>query len=170
MPDSLLDLLKLVLLVLLYLFFGRVLWAVWSEVRNPATLRNNPDPTPAATPFPASAAPTPAMGERRELRPVKGRGELPARLTIIEPKERRGTAYAINSTLSVGRDPDNTIHIDDAYLSGHHARVSMTDSGVVVHDLTSRNGTFLNGTRLTEPRPVRIGDRIQIGYTVFEAQ
>jgi pSer/pThr/pTyr-binding forkhead associated (FHA) protein len=110
------------------------------------------------------------MGERRELRPVKGRGELPARLAIIEPKDRRGTAYAINGTLSIGRDVDNTVPIDDAYLSGHHARISLTDGGVIVHDLSSRNGTFLNGTRLTEPRPLRIGDRIQIGYTVFEAQ
>ena len=36
MPDSVLDILKLVLLVLLYLFFARVLFAVWSEVRQPA--------------------------------------------------------------------------------------------------------------------------------------
>ena len=40
MPDSVLDILKLVLLVMLYLFFARVLFAVWSEVRQPANARN----------------------------------------------------------------------------------------------------------------------------------
>ena len=39
MTDQVLDILKLVLLALLYLFFARVLWAVWSEVRQPADAR-----------------------------------------------------------------------------------------------------------------------------------
>ena len=41
---------------------------------------------------------------------------------------------------------------------------------MIVDDLGSRNGTYLNGARITEPRTVKVGDRIQIGYTVFEAQ
>ena len=48
MPDSALDILKMVLLVMLYLFFARVLWAVWSEVRQPANVRQSTD-----APFPA---------------------------------------------------------------------------------------------------------------------
>ena len=41
---------------------------------------------------------------------------------------------------------------------------------MIVDDLASRNGTYLNGSRIAEPRTVKVGDRIQIGYTVFEAQ
>ena len=165
MPDSVLDILKLVLLVMLYLFFARVLFAVWSEVRQPANARGVIEQPPLMPVAPAPAA------ERRELKPMKGRGTVPGRLVVLEPKQKRGTAYAISGVIGIGREPDNTIPIvDDTYLSGHHAKVSAADGRVIVDDLGSRNGTYLNGARITEPRTVKVGDRIQIGYTVFEAQ
>jgi len=96
---------------------------------------------------------------------------VPARLVVLEPKERRGTAFAVTGEVGVGREADNTIVItDDEYISGHHARVSTVDGHVVVDDLGSRNGTYLNGARLTQRHTVRPGDRIQVGYTVLEAQ
>jgi hypothetical protein len=165
MPDSVLDILKLVLLVMLYLFFARVLFAVWSEVRQPANVRGPIEQPPMMPVAPAPAA------DRRELKPMKGRGGVPARLVVLEPKDKRGTAYAISGVIGIGREPDNTIAIaDDSYLSGHHAKVSAAGGQVIVDDLASRNGTYLNGSRITESRSVKVGDRIQIGYTVFEAQ
>ena len=165
MPDSVLDILKLVLLVMLYLFFARVLFAVWSEVRQTANVADR------------SSSHRPSRSRRRrqrrtrDLKPMKGRGAVPARLVVLEPKHKRGTAYAISGVIGIGREADNTIAIaDDSYLSGHHAKVSLADGRVIVDDLASRNGTYLNGTRITEPRTVKVGDRIQIGYTVFEAQ
>ena len=163
MPDSVLDILKLVLLVMLYLFFARVLFAVWSEVRQPANART-------VEPPPVMPAPAP-VSERRELKPMKGRGGMPGRLVVLEPKDKRGNAYTISGVIGIGREPDNTIAItDDTYLSGHHAKVSVAGGQVIVDDLASRNGTYLNGTRITDSRSVKVGDRIQIGYTVFEAQ
>jgi pSer/pThr/pTyr-binding forkhead associated (FHA) protein len=41
---------------------------------------------------------------------------------------------------------------------------------VVIDDLGSTNGTYLNGTRLFQQHTVHVGDRIQVGYTVLEAQ
>jgi hypothetical protein len=168
MPDSALDILKLVLLVLLYLFFARVLWAVWSEVRQPAATRGQADFSHAAAPAPPAAAVH--GGDRRDVKAARGRNAVPARLVVLEPKDRRNTAYALDGTLSIGREPDNSIVLADTYLSGHHATITRTDAGVSVTDLGSRNGTFLNGMRLTEVRPLKVGDRLQIGYTVFEAQ
>jgi FHA domain len=165
MPDSALDILKLVLLILLYLFFARVLWAVWSEVRQPANARGAIDHAPMPTPAGS------ASSGSHEPRAAKGRGVTPARLVVLEPKERKGTAFSIIGTIGIGREPDNAIRIiDDAYISGHHATVSLVGDGVVVDDLGSRNGTYLNGTKLSDRRSVRIGDRIQVGYTVLEAQ
>ncbi len=165
MPDPVLDILKLVLLALLYLFFARVLWAVWSEVRQPA----NAPAAPASSPT-SPAGSSPKSG-KRTTKPPKGRGTLPARLLILEPKERRGTTFAVTGTVSIGRDGDNTVQItDDSFISSHHARVSIAGVHVVVDDLGSTNGTFLNGTRLTVQRTVHIGDRIQLGNTVLEAQ
>ncbi len=90
---------------------------------------------------------------------------------ILEPKERRGTTFAITAHVGIGRDPENTIVItDDEYISGHHARISIAEGNVVIDDLGSRNGTYLNATRLAQRHTVHPGDRIQIGYTVLEAQ
>src|SRR5690606_1172302 len=72
MTDQALDILKLVLLALLYLFFARVLWAVWSEVRQPANARQQAD-TPAPAPVPPTAAPGPGRRDVREPKPPKGR-------------------------------------------------------------------------------------------------
>lgn len=176
MTDQVLDILKLVLLALLYLFFARVLWAVWSEVRQPANARNGAEVRPyvAPSPSPATTAPAPAdeaPAGRRRTKPAKGRGGTPARLVVLEPKERRGTAFGIEEAVSIGRESDNTIVItDDAYISSKHARVSRADGFVVVDDLNSRNGTYLNGAKLTQRHTVNTGDRIQVGYTVLEAQ
>jgi pilus assembly protein CpaF len=50
--------------------------------------------------------------------------------------------------LVVGKSPEADVHIDDPYLSGLHARFFLDDSAqVVVEDLGSRNGTYLNGKR-----------------------
>jgi len=169
MTDQVLDILKLVLLALLYLFFARVLWAVWSEVRQPANIRGATDfsqPTPTSTTSPAQPKPG-----RRATKAARGKGDVPGRLTILEPKERRGTAFAISADVGIGRDADNTIVITgDSYISARHARISLTEGFVIVEDLGSRNGTYLNGTRLTQPHTVHPGDRIQVGYTVLEAQ
>ena len=90
---------------------------------------------------------------------------------ILEPKERRGTTFAIGAEVGIGRDADNTIMIiGDSYISGRHARISRAEGYVIVEDLGSRNGTYLNGTKLTQRHSVHRGDRIQVGYTVLEAQ
>ncbi len=169
MTDQVLDILKLVLLALLYLFFARVLWAVWSEVRQPASTRGVIDQQPHSAPTPAGGQPLPPG--KRAVKPGKGRGATPARLVVIEPKERRGATFAIGAAISVGRETDNTIVIsDDSYISGHHARIWLADDRVLVDDLGSKNGTYLNGARIVQQRTVHTGDRIQIGYTVLEAQ
>jgi pSer/pThr/pTyr-binding forkhead associated (FHA) protein len=163
MNDEALDILKLVLLAMLYLFFARVLWAVWSEVRQPADARRAVEYVP---PMPSQ----PTTG-RRDAKPAKGRRGTPARLVVLEPKERKGTVFAIADAVGIGRDEGNTIQIlGDDYISGQHATVSLDDSHVVVDDLGSKNGTYLNGARLTKRHTVHAGDRIQIGLTVLEAQ
>lgn len=174
MTDQVLDILKLVLLALLYLFFARVLWAVWSEVRQPVgNARHVSDYTPAASSLPGSTSDTDPTGRRRP-KPNKGRGGVPARLVVLEPKVRAGATFAIGTAttgISIGRDADNIIVItDDAFISSHHARITPTGGTVVVEDLGSKNGTYLNGARLSSRRTLSIGDRVQLGYTVLEAQ
>lgn len=167
MTEQVLDILKLALLALLYLFFARVLWAVWSEVRRPIATTDLPraiDPTPAGPARPVAPG-------RRAVKPPAGRKGIPARLAIIDPPASRGVIYAVGEPITFGREADNSVVLaDDTFVSGHHARVARVGDEVILDDLGSRNGTFLNGARVTLQHRVSIGDRIQIGYTVLEAQ
>ena len=173
MTEQVLDILKLVLLALLYLFFGRVLWAVWSEVRTPANSRNAAvGPAPAVDPSsPTVAAVRPDSRKRREIRPPKGRAGRAARLVVLEPKVARGQAYALNREITIGRDAKCTITIpDDTFVSSLHARIFEHEGQPVLEDLGSTNGSYLNGSKVAGIKLLHPGDRVQIGYTVLEAQ
>lgn len=158
MTDQLLGILKIALLALLYLFFARVLWTVWTEVRGP---RGGHVPVAAAGAAPRPAGPTPGKGKRGTV----------GRLVVIEPKQRKGQAYAVHQEMTMGRSEGCTMSIpDDTFMSQVHARVFVSDGKVYVEDLASTNGSYLNGNRLTATQPLRRGDRLQVGNTVLEAQ
>ena len=183
MTDQALNVLKLILLGLLYLFFARVLWAVWSEVRVPkgrtveqAQVHNQRAAATQAAPRPvmagAAAAPAAAPAPAKQSKPKKGKRGKPAqRLVILEPKHRRGTSVALGNEITLGRDPNCTITIDDdSYVSQLHTRFYDNDGQPMVEDLGSTNGTFHNGNRLLGARLLHPGDRVQVGITVIEAQ
>lgn len=175
MSEAQLNILNYALLALLYLFFARVLWAVWSEVRGPrAGVRQPQAATHArvATPDPTAPAGRPAASAPRN--PAKGlrakRG-TPSRLVVLEPKVRKGSAYPITGEVTFGRAATCSIGLpDDTFASQLHARVFLRDATVWVEDLGSTNGTHLNGARLSAPMQLAVGDRVQIGSTIFEAQ
>ena len=62
-----------------------------------------------------------------------------------------------------GREDDAVIWIDDAAVSRRHARIVIDESGAVLEDLGSKNGTSLRGRRLQSPAKLTDGDRIVIG-------
>ena len=79
-------------------------------------------------------------------------------------------AYEVKSLgVSIGRGDDMDIVIDNVSVSRRQARVEMTAAGQwVVSDLNSANGTFVNGQRLTAPRPLTRGDEISFGkFSLF---
>jgi hypothetical protein len=189
MTDQVLNILKFVLLGLLYLFFARVLWAVWSEVRTPtrrpvagtprAAMPNPNAPTAAAVrPAAPGVAPTPIgtpkpSAKRDKKKRSAGRGARPraTRLVMLEPKERRGVAINLGGEITIGRDASCTITIDDdAYISTLHLRFYDYEGQPMVEDLGSTNGTFHNGTKLNGAKLLHPGDRVQVGTTVIEAQ
>ena len=165
MTDQVLDLLKFVLLGLLYLFFARVLWAVWSEVRTPTRRPVASGPRPAA---PTTRPAAPAPSRRQAKKQPKGRA---SRLVVLEPRSRRGLTVGLTSDVTLGREPGCTITIDDdAYVSQLHLRVFDHGGQPMVEDLGSTNGTFHNGAKLVGTKLLHPGDRIQVGTTVIEAQ
>ncbi len=103
--EPLLGILKYVLLALLYVFFARVLWAVWSEVRAPQGGINVQARAVAPT-DPTVAAPAPVTSPppgKRAVRASKGRRGNIGRFVVIEPKLTKGTVYAIGDETTIGR-------------------------------------------------------------------
>lgn len=159
MPDSLLTILKFCFLALLYLFFIRVLRAVWAEVSG-RTLA-----------VPAAAPARPQRGWAGATRGGgNGRGGGGSRLKVIEPADQKGQSYDLGDELTVGRAGGCQITLDDTYVSQLHARVFRRESQLYVEDLGSTNGTYLNRKKVTAPIAIRKGDRLQIGKTVMELQ
>ncbi|HEV8614517.1 MAG TPA: FHA domain-containing protein [Methylomirabilota bacterium] len=79
-------------------------------------------------------------------------------------------AYELSSlAVNIGRGEDMDIAIDNVSVSRRQARIQMTPSGQwIVEDLSSANGTFVNGKRLTEPRLLSRGDEISFGkFSLF---
>ena len=159
MPDSLLTILKVIFLGLLYLFFLRVLRAVWIELREPKTVQ-------VAASAPASAEPAP---------PAKGRGRRQRRqkgsecLVVLEPPSRKGQVYELGDELTVGRAMGCGVALpDDTFVSQLHARVFRHNGSLYVEDLGSTNGTFLNRKQLSAAAALRKGDRLQVGKTILE--
>lgn len=69
----------------------------------------------------------------------------------------------------VGRSPAAILRIDDPYTSSEHAKITWTGSKWRLRDLGSRNGTFVDGNRLTPGQAVSIGIGSKIGFGADEA-
>src|SRR6266700_8112480 len=63
---------------------------------------------------------------------------------------------------TIGRVEDNTFQIPEPSVSSHHCEVLLKGSDVVVHDLNSTNGTFINGEKVTES-PIKPGQILRLG-------
>jgi len=101
----------------------------------------------------------------QQERPDPSSGAVQATLTILTGTNP-GAVYKLEApSLVIGRSADAGIPLNDRGLSRRHAQVMRLPDGFYVEDLGSTNGTFFNGERLTSPRKLENGCRIQIGET-----
>jgi hypothetical protein len=77
-----------------------------------------------------------------------------------------GIAYDLMDGATLGRG-DVEIKLEDPFASSRHARISRQGHVVVIEDLGSTNGTYLNEQPLSGPQPLHPGDRIRIGDSEF---
>src|SRR5215217_8716760 len=79
----------------------------------------------------------------------------------------KGSAYELGEeALSVGRDSTNVVRLADSLLSRRHCRVERADDRLVLTDLESLNGTFVNGRPVRE-HALSDGDRVAVGESCF---
>jgi pSer/pThr/pTyr-binding forkhead associated (FHA) protein len=65
---------------------------------------------------------------------------------------------------TVGRDAASTVCINDASVSRHHARITVSDDAVMLEDLKSKNGTQVMGQAITVPTRLTDGDEVEFGH------
>lgn len=87
-------------------------------------------------------------------------------LVLIRGPQAGRTFPLDKPSLTFGRDPRNDAVIDHPQVSRRHARIARQSNAWVIEDLESTNGTFVNGTRLTEPRALTQGDTIELSEAV----
>jgi pSer/pThr/pTyr-binding forkhead associated (FHA) protein len=155
--------LEYVFLALLYLFFLRVVRAVWVELKEPRVV-----PATAGTTDPAKA---PAAAPKPTPKGTgKGRG-TPQRLVVVDPDQSRGATYPLGDEITIGRAAGCAVPLtSDNFVSQVHARIFRRGKEYRVEDLGSTNGTMVNGRRMNGAVPLRRGDHLQVGRSVLELQ
>jgi len=89
-------------------------------------------------------------------------------LVAVEGNEPGRWVEIGGAPLTIGRDARQTlVYADDPALSRAHARVSLANGDVVVEDLRSTNGTFVNTQRLDGPAVLRVGNTVRVGGQLF---
>ena len=155
--------LKFGFLAVLYLF---VLWVARSARRD---LRRGDPALSAERGVPPAPIPADATGMYSAT--SVGGPDLAHRSPqlIVEraPGHDSGMIYDIDGDLVLGRGDHAEIRLEDPFASGRHARVFEQGNAVVIEDLGSTNGTYLNEELLQSPRPLHPGDRVRIGDSEF---
>jgi predicted component of type VI protein secretion system len=89
-------------------------------------------------------------------------------LEIVEGSQA-GRQLPLDSVVDIGREPSLPLHLDeDTQVSRRHARIALQGGQVVVEDLGSTNGTYVNDQPISSPRSLNPGDKVRIGLTVLE--
>jgi hypothetical protein len=94
------------------------------------------------------------------------------RLVVMVPGQTglaRGTEFLLGGELTIGRDEENGIVIDDESVSRRHALVRLNHRGAEIADLGSSNGTVVNDESVGgRARRLRDGDTVRLGAIAFQ--
>ena len=152
--------LKFGFLAVLYLF---LLWVSRSALKDLKRTSATVAPTPYAPGADATGfySPTGAGAAAAD-------GDLDPRLIVERaPGHVPGMEYEVGEGAVMGRGDQAEIRLEDPFASSRHARLSRQGGVVVLEDLGSTNGTFLNEEVLGGPAPLHPGDRFRIGDSEF---
>jgi peroxiredoxin len=104
------------------------------------------------------------FGRRKSKQPAGAT----ARLMVINPRAGEPLELRVlKTTISIGNAEDNDFVVRQATVSQHHAMLAQKDGHFELSDLSSTNGTFVNGRRIDKSALVKIGDELWFGGTRF---
>lgn len=90
-------------------------------------------------------------------------------LVFVEQRPDQGKEHVPEAGATIGREGCD-MTIPDAEISRRHARLLREDDALVIEDLDSSNGTFVNGERISGKRSLKQGDEVRFGDTVWLLQ
>jgi DNA-binding response OmpR family regulator len=94
-------------------------------------------------------------------------GQTDPPILVAPLGEMRGNRWVLEKAeFVIGRDPTCDLSVADRQISRFHARISRNDRSYVLADLGSKNGTHLNGARITEETTLQDGDEIQVALAL----
>jgi hypothetical protein len=100
-----------------------------------------------------------------------GRGRRPGtRMLVVRSDTQNGLDFTVRDSVVLGRSDQADVKLDDPYASEFHLRLTTKDDRLVLTDLGSTNGTYVNGRRATAPVDLNRGDSVQVGKTVMEVR
>ncbi len=184
MLDTVLFVLKIVFLVLLFLFVFFVVRRTVRDVRGGAARPAPPSRRPVAAEPPPVVAAVPSVpqatpAERRKRREKRHAdrtmpGEsfdlmahIDPRLVVeASPVMAAGTEIRLENWIMIGRSPASDLVLDDPFVSQTHARIVPRGQLHFVEDLGSTNGTFVNGREVVEAQ-LMLDTELRIGETIF---
>jgi Nif-specific regulatory protein len=91
-----------------------------------------------------------------------------AKLLVVSGPLRK-SQFPLGTNLVIGRDLDSTIRLDDPAVSPHHCTIASQDGQLILCDLDSHAGTFVNGIPVKQ-RTLKSGDEIAVGISVFRCE
>jgi pSer/pThr/pTyr-binding forkhead associated (FHA) protein len=142
--DVFLLILRLLFIVLLYLFLMQVVIAITRDLK-------------------ATAAST---SSQNKAPPVLGHMVVIDGSNTLLP----GTSFNLEPETIIGRGPTNTIQLPESFISGVHTQLRFHNGLWYVTDANSRNGTYINNQRLEPGKPLvaKPGDIVQVGFIRFK--
>jgi pSer/pThr/pTyr-binding forkhead associated (FHA) protein len=153
--------LKFGFLAVLYLF---LLWVTRSARRDLRVGAPGPGQGSASSAVPPDAT---GMYSASKLGSADLSGRAPRLVVERAPGHDAGMIYDLDGELVLGRGDRAEIRLEDPFASSRHARIYEQGNILVVEDLGSTNGTYLNEELLETPRPLHPGDRLRIGDSEF---
>ncbi len=97
-------------------------------------------------------------------------GRAGTRVVVVKSDSQAGFDFNVADAQVLGRSPQADIILEDPYASEFHLRLTAREGRLVLADLGSTNGTYVNGRRVTAPVDLSRGDAIQVGKTVMEVR
>lgn len=99
---------------------------------------------------------------------VRRRRKEGSRVLFVRSESQQGHEFEVGDVVVMGRSHETDVVLDDPYASDFHLRLVSQENGLMLHDLGSTNGTYVNGRRASAPTELKRGDTIQVGKTVME--